>query len=141
MRILVKKMEDKNKKYINSFSDLDVYQRLSRLRKVVLIKIIVKLPKEERYDLIDQMRRACKAACAILAEGFAKRFQINHWKKYLTDVIGECNEMIDHLTVVQDIYSEYVNKDSIQIIKNEYEIAIKQLVTLGKSWISYHQNK
>ena len=54
-------MEDKNKKYINSFSDLDVYQRLSRLRKVVLIKIIVKLPKEERYDLIDQMRRACKA--------------------------------------------------------------------------------
>ena len=59
----------------------------------------------------------------------------------MTDVIGECNEMIDHLTVVQDIYSEYVNKDSIQIIKNEYEIAIKQLVTLGKSWISYHQNK
>ena len=76
MRILVKKMEDKNKKYINSFSDLDVYQRLSRLRKVVLIKIIVKLPKEERYDLIDQMRRACKAACAILAEGLQSVFKL-----------------------------------------------------------------
>ena len=66
-------MEDKNKKYINSFYDLDVYRRLSSLRKVVLVKIIVKLPVEEKYGLIDQMRRACKGSCAILAEGFAKR--------------------------------------------------------------------
>lgn len=134
-------MEDANKNYIKSFYDLDVYKRLSRLRKVVLLKIITKLPIEEKYGLIDQMRRACKGACAILAEGFAKRFQINHWKKYLADVIGECNEMIDHLTVIQDIYADYINKDSIQIVKDEYEISIKQLVNLGKSWINYHQNK
>ena len=56
------------------------------------------------------MSRACKGACAILAEGFAKRFQIKHWQKYLTDSVGECDEMIDHLIVFQDVYFEYLNK-------------------------------
>jgi four helix bundle protein len=61
-------------KTIKSFTDLRVYQNLYRAMIVVLIKIIPTLPKEERYDLVDQMRRCCKASPALLAEGFAKRY-------------------------------------------------------------------
>jgi len=129
------------KRYIQNFWDLDVYQRLSRLRKVILIKVIPKLPREERFDLANQMRRACKAACALLSEGFAKRFQIKHWQKYLTDTVGECNEMIDHLTVVKEVYGAHLRQNSIEILIHEYKVCVKQLLALGKSWSRYHNNK
>jgi four helix bundle protein len=134
-------MEGNNKNYVRNFWDLDVYKRLRVLRKVIILKVIPKLPKSEKFDLGDQMSRACKGACAILAEGFAKRFQIKHWQKYLTDSVGECDEMIDHLIVFQDVYFEYLNKDSIQRLIDEYHIAVKQLVSLGGSWGGYHKNK
>lgn len=128
------------KDYIIDFWQLDVYQRLRILRKVVILKVIPKLPKEEKFDLVDQIRRACKAAGAILAEGFSKRFQKKHWQKYLTDVVGECNEMIDHLLVIQDVYYDYCNKDSIGILIDEYRICIKQLLKLGGVWKNFHSD-
>ena len=130
---------EQNKKYIQDYWELDVYQRLRTLRKVVLTRIIIKLPKEEKFDLADQMRRACKGCCAILAEGFAKRFQIKHWQKYLTDAVGECNEMIDHLSVIQDVYNNNLNSESIQIMIDQYKVCIKQLTKVGSSWKTYHQ--
>lgn len=120
---------------------IDVYQRLSKLRKVILLKVIPKLPKEEKFDLGDQMSRASKACCAILAEGFAKRFQLKHWQKYITDAVGECNEMIDHLTAIRDAYFNQINPESVQILIKEYKICVKQLLTLGKSWGGYHRSK
>jgi len=51
-------MEDK--RIIKSFLGLDVYKNLFDLMRVVMAKLIPRLPKEEKYDLADQMRRACK---------------------------------------------------------------------------------
>ena len=133
-------MEGK-KIYIKNFYDLNVYQRLFKLSKVVIIKVIPKLPPEEKYDLIDQARRACKAGPAILAEGFPKRFQVKHWQKYIIDAIGECTEMIHHLSCIKEFYPKYVNSKSVQCLIDEYEIAVKQLYALNKSWKDYHKNK
>lgn len=72
-----------NNTVIRSFRDLRVYQGLYTAMTIVLTKIIPTLPKEEKYDLVDQMRRCCKACSALLAEGFAKRFQKINWQKYL----------------------------------------------------------
>jgi hypothetical protein len=54
---------------------------------LVLTKIIPRLPKDEKYDLTDQMRRICKAGQALIAEGFAKRYQKKNWQKYIDDTI------------------------------------------------------
>jgi four helix bundle protein len=132
-------MEDKN--YIKRARDLDVHIRLHSLAKIVIKKVIPKLPKEEKYDLADQMRRASKATTAILSEGFPKRFQQKHWDKYIIDSLGECEEMVEHLTYVRDLYHQHINSDSVQILINEYDIAIKQLHALSKSWEQYHKNK
>ena len=137
-RIEVENMEEKTK-YITHFQDLYVYQRLFKLSRVVIKKIIPKLPNEEKYDLSDQMRRAAKACTAIIAEGFPKRFQKKHWSKYLTDAIGECDEMINHLMQIQNLYDEIIKSDSIQIVINEYEISKRQLFALDKSWKDYHK--
>ena len=91
-------MENKKPK-INSYKDLFVYQNTYKAMLVVLKEIILNLPKEEKFDLVDQMRRCCKACPALIAEGFAKRYQKRNWNKYLEDAIGEINEMQHHLDV------------------------------------------
>lgn len=136
-RIAVIIMEEE-KIYIRDFWELDVYQRLYKLSIVILTKLLPKMPLEEKWDLSDQMRRACKSAPAQIAEGFPKRFQHKNWQKYLTDAIGECDEMIHHLSTVRDAYVNHILPDSCQILINQYLVCIKQLNSLGKSWNDYH---
>ncbi|OGD56726.1 hypothetical protein A2V71_04255 [Candidatus Berkelbacteria bacterium RBG_13_40_8] len=128
------------KKVIRSFRDLEVYQRLYQAMLVTLKEIVPKLPPEEKYDLKDQLRRCCKASPALLAEGFAKRYQIRSWKKYLEDTMGECNEMIHHLSVCIDIYGNFIDKNLCQELIKTYDVANRQLYRLRESWKSFHQN-
>lgn len=132
-------MTEENKT-IKSFLDLRVYQNLYQAMKIVLIRIIPYLPKEEKYDLADQMRRCCKAAPALLAEGFAKRYQKANWRKYLDDTIGEANEMIHHLSICIDIYPKYINVDLCKKVIGLYDISCRQLTNLKKAWVNYHDN-
>jgi four helix bundle protein len=123
---------------IRSYRDLVVYQNLYQAMVIVLTKIIPNLPKEERYDLGDQMRRCCKASPALLAEGFAKRYQKANWRKYLDDTIGEANEMIHHLTVCLDVYSKYININIVKQTIDLYNLSCKQLTNLKKTWTNFH---
>ena len=127
------------KKVIKSFLDLDVYQRLFALMTVIITKVVTRLPKEEKYDLVSQMRRASKAPTALLAEGFAKRHQKRQWAKYLDDCVGECYEMMNHLDTVKSVYPTYCKPESCQELINKYEICCKQLTRLKQSWTNYHE--
>lgn len=129
------------KKIIKNFQDLIVYQNLYNAMIVVHKDILPKLPKEERFDLVDQIRRASKAGPALIAEGFAKRFQKLQWRKYLNDTIGECNEMINHLSVCIDLYDKSVSRTKCQEVREIYHITCKQLTKLGQSWQNYHEDK
>lgn len=130
-----------NRTTIKSFQDLIVYQNLYKAMIAVHTKIVPNLPKDERFNLADQMKRASKGAPALIAEGFAKRYQKRQWQKYINDTIGESNEMIHHLSVCIDIYSNYVDVDKCKEIINLYDISCKQLTKLGQSWTNYHDNK
>lgn len=129
----------KVEKTIRSFQDLRVYQNLYKAMIIVLTKIITRLPKEERFDLIDQMRRCCKASPALIAEGFAKRYQKINWQKYINDTIGEANEMIHHLSVCKDIYVKYIDIIEVDEAIKLYDISCKQLTNLKKAWRNFHQ--
>lgn len=131
----------KQRRTIKSFQDLEVYQRLYKLMLIILKEIVPKLPSEERFDLKDQIRRCCKSSPALLAEGFAKRYQPRSWKKYLEDALGECNEMIHHLSVCRDVYANYIDAKLCQKLIDEYNIACKQTNNLSKSWRNFHAEK
>jgi len=128
-----------SRKPIRSYRDLEVYQNLYRVQIKVLVEIVPKLPKEEKFDLADQMRRGCKAPPALLAEGFAKRYQKRNWQKYLDDCIGECNEMTNHLSVCIDIYHHYIDPSVCKELIEAYDISSRQLNTLGKTWRNFHE--
>jgi four helix bundle protein len=100
----------------------------------VLTKIVPKLPKEEKFDLGGQMRRACKSPPALIAEGYAKKHHKKEWQKYLNAAIGECNEMIVHLSCTKDVYSSYVDANLCQNLIYIYDISGKQLYRLAESW-------
>lgn len=130
---------ENSRKPIKTFQDLEVYQNLYRAMILVLTKIIPLLPKEEKYDLADQLRRACKAAPALIAEGFAKRYQKKNWGKYINDAIGESNEMIHHLSICIDVYSRYVSPVLCKEAVDIYDIACKQMTKLKISWQNFHE--
>lgn len=124
---------------IKSFQDLRVYQQSYQLMLVVLKKLIPALPKEERFDLQDQLRRCCKAVPALIAEGHAKRFHHKHWQKYLHDALGECNEMIHHISVCRDAYDKYVDLKVCGDLIDAYLAVCRQTTSLSKAWQKYHQ--
>lgn len=119
---------------IKSYTDLDVYQRSYRLSVIVCTKVVPKLPKEEKFDLADQLRRSSKAIPRLIAEGFGKRHQKKGYQKYLDDAISENNETIVSLCHVRDIYFDYVNPQSTQKLIDEYEIVGKQSFRLKQTW-------
>ncbi len=85
-------MEDK-KQPIRNFKDLEVYQNTYAAMLTVMTKIVTFLPECEKFDLKDQISRACKAIPRLIAEGYAKRHQKAGFQKYLDDAMAECNEM------------------------------------------------
>jgi four helix bundle protein len=123
---------------IRTFKDLRVYQNVYKAMLRVMKEITPKLPDEEKFDLKSQMNRACKAPPALLAEGFAKRYQVKQWRKYLDDCIGECYEMINHLQVCVDVYPSYIDPKICTDVIELYNYSCRQLYKLKQSWQNFH---
>lgn len=117
-----------------SFQDLNVYKRLYAAMLLVMREVIPKLPSEEKFDLGSQMRRCCKSPLAIISEGYARKNYKKDWQKYINTAIGECNEMITHLSFCRDLYSDQINIKLTGQLIEEYDISGKQLYRLGESW-------
>lgn len=52
----------------------------------------LEFPKEEKYSLIDQVRRSSRSVCANLAEAYRKRDYKKYYLLKLTDCMGENSE-------------------------------------------------
>jgi four helix bundle protein len=58
--------------FVRSHQDLEVYQ-LAFEAAMKIFELSKRFPVEERYSLIDQMRRSSRSVCANLAEAWRKR--------------------------------------------------------------------
>lgn len=58
---------------LNSFKDLKVWQ-LSHKLSIEVAKLVKNFPKDEKYDLGDQMRRSSRSVPSAIAEGFGSDF-------------------------------------------------------------------
>ena len=73
---------------IESFRDLKVYKLAFELQ-LEIFEITKQFPKEERYSLTDQIRRASRSVGANLSEAWHKRRYVAHFTSKLTDSDGE----------------------------------------------------
>jgi four helix bundle protein len=104
---------------------------------IVMKEILPKLPENEKYDLRDQLSRACKSIPRLIAEGYAKRHQKAGFQKYLDDAMAECNEMIVSLEQAKDLYR--IEADTISIVEliDLYDKSARQLYKLSTAWTNF----
>ncbi|MCK4359454.1 MAG: four helix bundle protein [Candidatus Cloacimonetes bacterium] len=125
------------KKPIRSFHDLDVYQNSYEAMRSVFNEILPKLPAEEKYDLINQLRRSSKAIPRLIAEGHSKRHQKKGFQKYIDDAMGESNETIVSLSQTKDLYAKHIDIEVCKRLIDTYDKISRQLYNLALAWTKF----
>ena len=102
--------------HAQSFRDLIVYQKSRSLAKDIK-QISQSFPRDEKFSLIDQVRRSSRAIGANIAESWAKRRYEKHFISKLTDSDGEQMETqhwigtaLDCEYIDQKINDQLINK-------------------------------
>ena len=101
-----------------SFRDLKVYQaaREAALRIFTTTKTF---PREERYALIDQVRRSSRAVKAMIAEARARRRYKAAFVNKIDEALGEANETQSWLDDAFD--NEYLSQEQFTDLDNRYQ--------------------
>src|SRR5258706_9982654 len=93
---------------IKSFRDLEVYRLgLEESRKIFLLT--KGFPNEEKFALIDQIRRSSRAVNAMIAEGWARRRYPPAFVNKTNEALGEAMETqawLDHALACSYISAE-----------------------------------
>ena len=122
-------MKKDNNKSFRSFEDLECWKACSEVRRFIT-KLVKKYPKEERYSLVDDMKRAARSTTHNLAEGFG-RFHYQENIQFCRISRGSLYELIDQLiTSLDDGY----------ITSEEYDTGrslISRALALLNGYINY----
>ncbi len=86
---------------VRTFEDLECWKQCRLLRLFVAKEVVPVLPKDERYRLGDQIRRAARSTTANIAEGYG-RFHYLDNAKFCSNARGSCWEVLDHLITGHD---------------------------------------
>ncbi|MBA4311621.1 MAG: hypothetical protein C0417_03220 [Chlorobiaceae bacterium] len=117
------------KKDLKHFRDLEVYQLAFKLA-MNIFQITKNFPAEERYSLVDQIRRSSRSVCANLAEAWRKRKYVAVFKNKLTDSMQEASETQCWLEF--SATCNYISKDQFVEYDGEYEKIILMLNSMEK---------
>ncbi|MCP4122740.1 MAG: four helix bundle protein [Bacteroidetes bacterium] len=112
------------KKDIKHFRDLEVYRR-AFVAAMEIFQITKSFPAEEKYSLVDQIRRASRSVCANLAEAWRKRRYIAVFKNKITDSMQEASETQCWLEF--SLACQYLERDTFNKLDDEYEQIISML--------------
>ena len=74
------------KQNLRHFRDLEVYRRAFDAA-MKIFRTTSQFPSEEKYSLVDQIRRSSRSVCANLAEGWRKRRYPAMFKNKITDAM------------------------------------------------------
>lgn len=99
-----------------SFKELRVWQKGNQLLLQVY-DITAKFPKEERFSLIQQLRKSANSIIANIAECHG-RFYFKDKIRVLYIARGELDETRSHLLVAFQL--KYISEEIYQELENEY---------------------
>lgn len=83
-------------------------------------------PKEERYSLVDQIRRSCRSVCANVAEAWRKRRYEAAFISKLSDSEAEAAETQVWLQFA--VECEYLDRECARQLYSEYDEVISIIV-------------
>ncbi len=114
---------------LNSFEELQCWKKARSLR-IKIREHYIKFPPEEKYLLVDQLKRATRSVTANIAEGFG-RFHYLENSKFCRISRGSLTEILDHLIVAND--EGYISDEELDILR----INIQECLTILNGYVNY----
>jgi len=112
---------------IRNYRELDVYRNAMELT-VQVFELTKKFPSEERFNLIDQIRRSSRSVCTNLAEAWRKRRYKAAFIAKLSDSETEAGET--QVSAEIAMRCGYWNEQTFQEIDERYEKVMAQIVRM-----------
>jgi len=109
--------------------DLDVF-KLSHALAIDIFGITKSFPKEEKFGLISQMRRAAYSIPMNLMEG-AHRLGSKEYRQFVGISKGSAGEVKYQLLLARDL--KYISEDQYLNLNPKYERVSQMLTQLAKS--------
>ena len=112
---------------IRNYTELEVYQ-MAFNAAIEIFKLTKSFPKEEKYSLIDQIRRSSRSVCANIAEAFERRHYPKSFILRLNDAQAETAETRVWLSFC--LKCNYINEENYKSLYKTYEYIIGKLITM-----------
>ena len=106
------------------FRDLIVYQKSYKLA-LEIFEITKSFPKEEKFLLVDQMRRSSRAVPAIIAEAWIKRKYPKSFISKLLDSLAE--EAETEVWIDMSLDFKYLDEDLHNTLLDRYQEVARML--------------
>ena len=114
-------------KLIHTHKDLDVY-KLAFDAAMEIFELTKSYPKEEKYSLVDQIRRSSRSVSSNIAEAFRKRRYEKAFVSKLSDSEGEAAETQVWLDF--SFKCKYIDEETYSKLYNKYDQIIGKLVNM-----------
>lgn len=112
---------------IKTFRDLRVYQNAMDAT-MEIFEITKTFPAEEKFSMVDQMRRSSRSVCANIAEAWRKRLYKAHFISKLSDSAGEADETRVWLEI--SLRCKYISNETFEKLDSRYDLITRQLVKM-----------
>jgi len=116
---------------IKSYRDLEVYD-LAHDLAMEIFSITLTFPSNEKYSLIDQIRRSSRSVSVNICEGWGKRHYKQQFKKYLIDSLGSLEETTEWIRFSFDC--NYLDLDNKNLLLRKYHELGAKIYKLHENW-------
>ena len=130
-----------SRKQIQSHRDLEVYQLAFEVA-MQIFELSKKFPVEERYSLVDQIRRSSRSVCANLSEAWRKRRYEGAFISKLSDAEAEAAETQTWIEFA--VKSSYLDVEVGRELYRQYNRILGTLVNMinnSSMWLLPTQKK
>jgi len=112
---------------IESYKDLRVYQTAMDAT-MAIFELTKTFPPEEKYSLVDQVRRSSRSVCTNIGEAWRKRRYEAHFVSKLSDAETEAEETRIWLDIA--LRCGYVAENQVAELDSAYDKILAQLVQM-----------
>ncbi len=114
---------------IQSHKDLQVWQD-ALAAAMDIFHMTKTFPAEEKYSLVDQIRRSSRSVAANISEAWRKRRYEAAFKSKLNDSEAEASETQTWIEVA--LRCSYIDKQTAEKLDQQYDHILARLVTMSR---------
>ena len=114
---------------LKTFEELKCWQACREVR-IFITNIVKSYPKEEKYSIVDNMKRAARSATQNIAEGFG-RFHYRENMQFCRISRGSLFELLDDL--IASVDEGFISQEDYQLGREKVSYALALL----NGYISY----